>query len=224
MTARPAPYVTIGCLQPLLILFGAVFTLASSFALGSALLRRHCTDPGVRLVTGAALLSAAVFACCAAGLAYPAVFLLLGLASAALGWRHARMPGKWAVAIDRRWWLLIGPFLILYLSNAMAPEISFDGSRYHLGLVARYLREHGFHPILDNFYAALSQGMEMLYLFAFAFGRHSAAAMVHLGFLLALAWQMIWWARRAGFELGRDLRRAAGFPEPAGRRGCGERI
>ena len=46
-----------------------------------------------------------------------------------------------------------------------------------------------------------SQGVEMLYLCAFAFGRHSAAAVVHLGFLLALAWQMISWARRAGFEL-----------------------
>src|SRR5262249_22119179 len=40
------------------------------------------------------------------------------------------------------------------------------------------------------FYANLSQGLEMLYLFAFAFGRHSAAAMVHFAFSLALAWSM----------------------------------
>ncbi len=188
-------------MQALLILFGALLTLAASFSLGSILLRAHCTDPGVRMVTGAALLSSAVFSVCAAGLAYPAVLLCLGLAGVAFGWRHGRAPGKWPAALDRRWWLLIAPFLILYLSNAMAPEVSFDGSRYHLGLVARYLREHGFHPILDNFYAALSQGVEMLYLCAFAFGRHSAAAVVHLEFLVALAWQMISWSRRAGFEL-----------------------
>ena len=83
----------------------------------------------------------------------------------------------------------------------MAPEISFDGSRYHLGLVADYVRAHGFHPIVDNFYSALSEGVEMLYLFAFTFGRHSSAAVVHVGLLAALAWQMIAWARRNGFEL-----------------------
>ena len=56
-------------------------------------------------------------------------------------------------------------------------------------VVARYWREHGFHPIVWNLYASLSEGAEMLFLFAFAFGRHSAASMVHFAFLLALAWQ-----------------------------------
>ena len=83
----------------------------------------------------------------------------------------------------------------------MAPEFSFDGSRYHLGLVGRYLREHGFHRITDNLYASLSQGVEMLFLYAYAFGKHSAAAMVHFAFLLALAWMMFSYARRAGFPL-----------------------
>ncbi len=41
----------------------------------------------------------------------------------------------------------------------------------------------------------------MLFLFAFAFGKHSAAAMVHFAFLLALVWQMIAYSRRAGFPL-----------------------
>jgi hypothetical protein len=83
----------------------------------------------------------------------------------------------------------------------MAPESSFDGAGYHLGLVARYLREHGFHPIVWNLYASLPQGAEMLYLFAFAFGRHSAAAMVHFAFLLALAWQVFAYGRRMGFAM-----------------------
>jgi hypothetical protein len=184
-------------LQPLAIIFGAAFALAASYSLGSRLLREAGADPGLRIVSGAALLSTAVFACCAAGLARPATFFLLGLAALAL----VKLPAKRPALFDCRWWLILAPFLALYLSNAMAPEISFDGSRYHLGLVARYLREHGFHAVHDNFYAALPAGVEMLYLFAFAFGRHSAAATVHFGLLLALAWQMIAWARRAGYPL-----------------------
>ena len=42
-----------------------------------------------------------------------------------------------------------------------------------------YLREHGFHTITGNMYASLSEGLEMLFLYAFAFGKHSSAAMVH---------------------------------------------
>jgi dolichyl-phosphate-mannose-protein mannosyltransferase len=90
-------------------------------------------------------------------------------------------------------------FFILYFFNAMAPEISYDGSRYHLGLVGRYFREHGFHRITTNMYASLTQGVEMLYLFAYTFGRHSAAAMVHFAFLVALAWMIYDYARRAGY-------------------------
>jgi len=70
-----------------------------------------------------------------------------------------------------------------------------DGSGYHLGLVARYLREHGLNRITTNMYANLSQGAEMLFLFAFAFGRHSAAALVHLAFTFALAAGMICYGR-----------------------------
>jgi hypothetical protein len=83
----------------------------------------------------------------------------------------------------------------------MAPEISPDGAGYHLGLVSHYLREHGFVPITDNLYAAMPGGMEMLFLFAFAFGRHSAAALVHLAFFVALVWQVFSYARRRGFPI-----------------------
>ena len=48
-------------------------------------------------------------------------------------------------------------------------------------------------------YANLSQGIEMLFLFAYAFGRHSAAAVVHFAFLLALPWSMLNYGRRFGF-------------------------
>ena len=91
--------------------------------------------------------------------------------------------------------------MVLYLTNAMAPEASPDGAGYHLGLVARYLREHGFVRITDNLYAAMPAGVEMLFLFAFAFGRHSAAALVHFAFLLALVWQVFSYGRRRGFPV-----------------------
>ncbi|HTQ54327.1 MAG TPA: glycosyltransferase family 39 protein [Bryobacteraceae bacterium] len=197
-------------MQALSIIFGAVFTLAVSYALGSRLLREAATDPGLRVVCGGAILSTLVFACCATGLARPATFLVLGFGALAF----SKLPGKRPALFDRRWWLVLAPFVVLYLSNAMAPEISFDGSRYHLGLVARYLREHGFHPIHDNFYAALPAGIEMLYLFAFAFGRHSAAATVHFGLLLALAWQIFAWARRAGYPLAGMCAAALVFLSP----------
>jgi hypothetical protein len=197
-------------LQALSIIFGAVLTLAASYALGNRLLGNSATDPGLRVVAGAALLSTAVFACCAAGIAQPPTFLVLGLASLGL----VKLPDKRPPLFDRRWWLLLAPFLILYLSVAMAPEISFDGSRYHLGLVARYLRENGFHAIHDNFYAALPAGVEMIYLFAFAFGRHSAAATLHFGLLLALAWQIYAWAQRAGSPLAGVCASALVFLSP----------
>ena len=185
---------------PLAILFGAGFTIAVCLAAGKLLLRDACEDAGARFVTGAAALSLAVFALCAFKLAYPLVFLLLGAGVLIASRRapdapHASRFHKGAVAAL----LPFVPFLVLYFVHAMAPEASPDGSGYHLSLVARYLREHGFVPITDNFYAAFPAGVEMLFLHAFAFGQHSAAALVHLAFLIALAWQIFTWARRAGF-------------------------
>ena len=47
-------------------------------------------------------------------------------------------------------------------------------------------------------YAALSQGMEMLFVPAFAIGQHSAAALVHLAFTAALAMLLFAYGRRLG--------------------------
>ncbi len=167
--------------------------------MGTLLLGRDPRDLPARFVTGAALLSFAVFCLCALQLAYPAVFLSVGVAAL---WAAGRP--LWSRPELPKSRLLLGAFalyLMLYFFNSMAPEISYDGSRYHLGLVARYLRAHGFERITNNLYAGLSQGVEMLYLFAFAFGRHSAASMVHLVFLLALVWGMWDYARRSGFAV-----------------------
>jgi hypothetical protein len=192
--------------QPLLILFGALFTVAVCLACGRLLLRDAAVDIGIRFVVGAPVLSLVVFAIAAAGAVYPPVFLVTG---AAVLW-FAGAPGGSPAAGRKAWphmWVtyslavLFAVWFAIYFVHAMAPEVSPDGAAYHLALVARYLREHGLHRITTNLYASLSQGMEMLFLFAFAFGRHSAAALVHFAFLLALVWQMFVYARREGFPL-----------------------
>ena len=187
-------------MQALSILFGAVFTVAVAAALGASLLRGECEDLASRFVTGAAALSVAVFCLCAAQLAYPLAIALLG-AAVLFRWRKSLVGKVPDLPHNRLLLLAFSLYFILYFFNSMAPEASFDGSRYHLALAGRYLREHGFHRITDNMYASLSQGVEMLYLWAFAFGQHSAAAMVHFAFLLALVWQMFSYSRRIGLPL-----------------------
>jgi len=215
--------------QPLLILFGAAFTCAVCFSLGGLLLGDACRDTGVRFVSGGALLSLLVCVLCGAGLVYPLVFLVVGLLAIGVAIKVGRTPWSARDALvpppeqpgreqrvqgDPRgpggpphrvmrslFGIAFGMFAVFYLANAMAPEISPDGAGYHLGLVSHYLREHGFVPITDNLYAAMPGGVEMLFLFAFAFGRHSAAALVHLAFFAALVWQVFSYARRRGFPI-----------------------
>ena len=188
------------------ILFGAAFTVASSYAAGRLVLRKAGLQSGERelcaFVTGSACLSLLVFAAAAVKLAYPATFLVLG--AALLSLQHRLKPVPPCSGFSLRIWPFAALFLLysaLYLSQALGPEYSPDGSTYHLGYVARYLRQHGFGRITTSFYANMPQGLEMLFLFAFAFGRHSAAAMVHFAFLVALVLGMVTYARRFGFPL-----------------------
>ncbi|MBK9171181.1 MAG: glycosyltransferase family 39 protein [Bryobacterales bacterium] len=192
------------------VLFGAGFTILTALALGRAVLR-DLLHPlgweerfGICFAAGAALLSLGAFLLCALQLAYPATFLLLGSAALGAAWRTGRLPPAPRLPeISRPWKWVSGAagavYGVLYLANAMAPEISPDGSTYHLGLVARYARAHGFVFVPDNLYAHLSQGADLLFLFAFSFGRHSAASLVHLAFLAALSLLMLGYARRRGF-------------------------
>ena len=190
-------------MQALSILFGAGFTVAVALALGGLLLGRACREWPARFVTGAALLSTCVFLLAAAHLAYTGAFLVFGVLVIGICARRSfhiphlpKLPSHHRILI---FFFIL--YFILYFFSAMAPEASPDGVTYHLGLVARYFREHGVHPITWNFYASLSEGIEMLFLFAFAFGRHSAASMVHFAFLVALAWQMFLYGKREGFPV-----------------------
>jgi hypothetical protein len=199
--------------EPVAILFGAVFTVAVATALGTRLLGPACREWPVRFVCGAAILSLVVFLLCCLGWVYAGVFVGVGVVVLApLTYvrgsgegPHQSRERKRAEGISKTvkvvFGLILATYFVIYLLNAMAPEVSPDGSAYHLSFVARYWREHGFHPITWNLYASLTEGLEMLFLFAFAFGRHSAAAMVHFAFLLALPWTMYLYARRSGFPL-----------------------
>lgn len=194
----------------LAILFGWLFTVAVSWALGTLLLRwisLTCSRAEERLlafVVGSAGLSAIVFALCAARVAWKAVYLTIGLAILACALlRGAHRPkGNPFPPLPRLWfWVFVaafGTFTCFYFTNALMPETSADGMAYHLGVIAKYQRAHGFFPITTNFYASLSEGIELLFLFAFAFGRHSAAALVHYSFLLCLTFLILSYGRRIG--------------------------
>ena len=194
--------------QAVYILFGALFTVAASMAAGRLLTRRlelyREEQWGLSLVVGSGILSLMVFALAAAHLLYKGV--LLGLGVGLIAWA-SRV--KWSARrfdpLPRWWWLAfalpVTVFVVMGLFHAMAPEMSPDGAAYHLGLVARYYRERGFGRLTTNMYGNLSQGIELLFLFAFAFGKHSAAALVHFAYWLALPWLMVCYGRRFGISL-----------------------
>jgi hypothetical protein len=189
------------------ILFGAALTLAACWSTGKLLLARLRLDVYAeelqifRFAAGAALFSLFTLAVTAAGMAYAPVFLALGAVAIVAGSRirEIRVP---LPDFSHAWKFLFAVvftgFGVFYLLNALAPEVSPDGSTYHLGLVSRYFREHGLGHITTSIYASLSQGIEMLFLSAFAFGRHSAAVLVEFAFFLMIPLTIIAYGRRIG--------------------------
>jgi hypothetical protein len=196
---------------------GAAFTVGVCLALGWLLLRRlglefHRLEGTLfAFVSGSAVLSLAVFGLCAIHEARLGVFLAGG--AVAGGWAiwetRGALPRGRFVPLPRLWALLFATvfvvFFVCYFCNAVAPEISPDGSGYHLGNVARYWRHRGFDWDYHSIYSSLSQGMEMLFLVAFSIGRHPAAALVHMAFQAALPLLILCYGRRFGFP------RAAAF-------------
>jgi len=194
---------------------GAASTGVVSLALGLCILGRLAVSL-TRLercvfgfLTGSAALSLAVFLLTAVHLAYTAVFVSFGLAAIALWFSRfgvRREPACKAGVFPKGWFffavVLCLPYAELYLCRALGPEYSSDGLTYHLAFVARYLREHHFPIITTKFYASLPEGAEMLFLFAFSIGKHSAAASTHLLFLFATAAALI------GFGLRFDAPKA----------------
>jgi hypothetical protein len=203
-------------MKALAALAGAAFTVAACYGLGSMLVARL----GVRLrrdekfpltfVLGAAILHLAIFAVMAVHIAYRPVLIALLAACivAALVTGDWRLPATDTVretplprVIRYLFGAITAAFTVLYLFNAWAPEISPDGSGYHLNLVALYLRAHGFQPVPTNVYSTLSGGVDILFVPAFAIGKHSAAALTHFAFLIALALAVLSYGRRIGQPL-----------------------
>lgn len=160
--------------------------------LGSLCLCRLPVPRAIALAVGAAIESSMVFLLLAAGAGNRISFALLGAAClAALLWLRRgapRLADPAKACADRVSLYVAGAALAfygaLYLVNAMAPELEPDAIAYHLGLTSEYVRLGGF-PGRVGFYEMLPQGLEMLFVPAFAFGRHSAARLVHCAFLLA---------------------------------------
>lgn len=192
-------------------LFGAAFTVTTATALGAVLLRilalRLCRIETwlFSFLAGSAVLSAILFVLCALKLASRGVFWAIGAAAILAMLRTVRQPdldGKHLARLPRLWRIAFGAafavFAAWYFVVALAPEISPDGSNYHLWLVGVYERAHGFERIPASLFANFPQALELLFLFAFQFGKHSAAALVHLAFLLALPVLIVSYGRRFG--------------------------
>jgi len=173
------------------ILFGALFTLATAYALGAVLLRKTPAPPEIALALGAVVESFFVFLCLVLNAGHWAVYLGLGLAAVAAallaGSRRVTLGDPVKAPLGRARIVAGGIFAaygVWYFVNALAPETTPDGVTYHLGLPYEYVRLGGF-PDRMTFYDMVPHGVEMLYTVAFAFGRHSAAKLVEFGFFLA---------------------------------------
>jgi hypothetical protein len=189
-------------LHPLIgIAAGALLTIAAVLSLGRLAWRFRPPHWTSALASGAPLLSLAIFALLSAGHASSRLVLSLCLLAASpLFFRPPRLarpvwPHWSAVAFL--------PFLVLYLANALAPEIQPDAVTYHLGLVAGWIRTGGFASRI-GFYDLLPLGAETLFFPATLAGGYSAAKLVHLAFLCASVPLIV----RLGLRLGLDRRTA----------------
>lgn len=199
--------------QVIPILFGAACTLAACGALGSILLQRL----SVRLyreeaalfsfLAGSACLQVVIFTLCSFHAAQWEVFAAVAAGSIAGAVFYGRkFPPRKKLPKPSRLWMglflvVYTAFFTIYLVNAMAPEASPDGSGYHLGNVFRLWQQHGFAWNYHSIYSHMPQGMEMLFLPAYAFGGTSAAALIHFAFFSALPLLMICYGCR--FECGK---------------------
>jgi hypothetical protein len=198
----------------LYVLLATALTFLSCYSLGSLLLRllrvkvSRSEERFFSFVGGAALLSTLVFFLTASGLAMKSVFIgatvpfILASVGRSFGLWRGSGPPEDTVSIPLTWqiifWSSFALFTYVYLANAMMPETSADGMAYHVALPATYLRAHRFPHITTNMYANLSEGVEMLFLYAFSIGKHTAAAMTEFLFLLALPFGILSYARRIG--------------------------
>lgn len=177
-------------------LFGCLFTISAAYGFGAVFLRSLPLPRVVVLATGSALLGVLVFFLFAAGVAGTHTFLAVGLIlPAAACWRFAKgkaevhpaqspLAGPLEPASKGILAVILGVYGVFYGVHALAPEVQPDAVGYHLGIVSESLKLGSFPPQI-GFYEMLPQGLGMLFSFAFAFGQHSAAKLIHFVFLAA---------------------------------------
>lgn len=194
------------------ILSGALLTTATAWALGRLLLSHirlklyREEEHLAAFATGSVLLGLVMFVLGIARAYYDVSFYVIGAASLFAAWRIGalRSTGEPLPPLERRWKILFLtiyiPFAIYAVTWALAPEFSPDGATYHLGVMSRYYREHAMVSTPTHMYGMLSQGIDLLFLYAFSISRHSAAALTHCIFLLALPLMIVAFGRRSGIQ------------------------
>jgi hypothetical protein len=186
------------------ILFGASFTIATTWALGALLLQRLTAALSrleaclLAIVVGSACLSVVVFGLCALNLARKGVYLGFGLLVIAWAIRYTGRDFRSEPfpALPPAWkWLFVAVFITLmalYFRNVVVPQMVPGATPDRLSLLDR---EHGFKR-LTNLPDRLPEGLGLLALPAFAFGRHPAAALVNLAFFGSLLTLMLCYGHR----------------------------
>ena len=166
------------------IISGGLLALVCAAATGQLIAARTPLPRAVRFVTGATAFSLVVFLTLLCHAGYLGVYLALSAVLAIWAWRTRPAVTDALQAMPWFFRMMLAVVAVAYLVNALAPEIQADGAGYHLRLVSDYVRLHAFsHRV--GFFDALPQGMEMLFVPAFAVGAGSAAKLVHFAFLLA---------------------------------------
>jgi hypothetical protein len=174
-------------------------------ALGLDLKRAETLCLGYAL--GCPIASAFTLALALLGAARMGVFAAIACVSlAVLGWQYSWIRGRPRTSlrpVPAFLAVLFAAVLLvygtLYLRQALAAETSPDAVTYHLGFVNLWSGAHRMFR-LESMYAAMPQGTEMLFLFAFSIGKHSAAALVHLSLLLVLPFLIILYGLRFGIS------------------------
>ncbi len=166
------------------IVTGALLSVICAAATGQLIAPGTPLPRVVRFVTGATAFSLLVFLTLLCRAGYLGVYLAIAAALAIPAWRTQAKVTAVLPSVPWFFRMMFAGAGVAYLVNALAPEIQADAAGYHLRLVSDYVRLHAFsHRV--GFFDALPQGMEMLFVPAFAVGAGSAAKLVHFAFLLA---------------------------------------
>lgn len=207
------------------IVCGGLFTGLVTYTTGRLILSRmrcplnRAEQVFFSFMIGAASLSTAVFALSVLHLAYTGVFLAVGIALIGLAVRFTEaqapcetspLPNSCRIALA----LTLVSFGSWYAIAALLPEVSPDGATYHMGFVSEYYQAHRLIPITTSIYASFPGAVEMLFLFAFSIGKHSAASLVHLSFLFCLVAGLIGFGVRFGYPYGATLASILVFASP----------